>query len=298
MSIKNVLKALSTSGSPALVPTKLRRKGNKYRRRPWGIKKVVEVLKGGAGSGHFAHDGRPPEVGGSAVSGRNISEAREERIKAIAARYKKEKWKIKEKIEALSDSVGIDGWVHGDTGKKEAEVLSKKDQVENLQAYTQAVLKTQGFNPNGTVELYRGLNLDAETVANLKEGDVLKCGYAACFSESKSTAEGFGDNKLEEQGPKPNPKDYYHGAKDWDYKDALDSWKSFDLKGETAGVVITAQVPMHKVLSTYRTDPNYKGYSHEKEWTLVNPGAMKITGLKRKHGITYVTAEFAGMSRK
>lgn len=33
------------------------------------LKDIAKVLKGGQGSGHFSHPGRPPEVGGSAPSG-------------------------------------------------------------------------------------------------------------------------------------------------------------------------------------------------------------------------------------
>lgn len=32
------------------------------------LKRIINVLKGGPGSGHFDHPGRPPEVGGSAPS--------------------------------------------------------------------------------------------------------------------------------------------------------------------------------------------------------------------------------------
>lgn len=60
-----------TAEGSGFVPERL---GSKRKKRRglidmYRLEKIINLLKGGPGSGHFNHPGRPPEVGGSAPSG-------------------------------------------------------------------------------------------------------------------------------------------------------------------------------------------------------------------------------------
>lgn len=260
------------------------------KKKKTGLKKVSHILKGGPGSGHFAHDGRPPEWGGSAPSGSNISDAKKERLARIAERFKEHDESLPDN-ETLATRVGLENWIDGHTGKGMANKIANHPLAKKLQDQTLAALKLKGINLNQEVTLHRGLNLPNSVVEKLQVGDILKAGNLACFSDKQSVTKEFAESGNADQ--KPEPSDYKHSWNKSGYKQDLKDWKD-----EYSGVIITAKTPMNKVLSCHKVNSAYDDYKYEHEWTLLKPGSLRITSVKRSGGYTYVNAEFGGTSRK